>query len=571
MSTGRSALGLKIRKFDYDSLGRLIDLDSPNPQESAGYRWDDFGNLLEKSKGVSGNFVYINNRITNLSYSSSGNQLEANGRFLAYDDKNRLRQVTGLGFDVSYSYDGKGNRVKIYDAKANVNRFFVYDEGNSLIAELSQEPDGFLYVDREYVTGPSGTLASLNYTELPRGISAYNVTDRVRIYWKPISGCSTSGVRVYRSIVSGGPYELLNGGCLNTASFYDDLNVNEGTRYFYVLKSVAADGTEYSSPELAHTFSAVSTNADGPRADYARAPIYFHLNDHLGTTRSVTDTAGDEVGFFDYFPFGEPMSVDGCSPTAQRFTGKLLDSESGLQYFGARHLSNNLSRFTSVDPAAASFNPKNPQSWNRYSYSLNSPLNLDDPDGNETRINPYVGAHDFVPISNYQSSNPYANALLMGFNDLANLGAMALNVHSNAVGLVGDTTSRVLENVGFSDSELEFVNLWLMSEGVGLTGLGFRTSSATESLVQINRSRGIAFRDEIAYRLSQEGLTVRTEVYKPTIFGGRIMDIEVSRDGIVLGGIETKVGASRYTTSQRAKDAWLRYHQKYLVNVVRDQ
>jgi RHS repeat-associated protein len=59
----------------------------------------------------------------------------------------------------------------------------------------------------------------------------------------------------------------------------------------------------------------------------------------------------------------------------------LLDSESGLQYFGARYLSNNLTRFTAVDPTSISFKPKTPQSWNRYVYSLDNPLNLIDPDG----------------------------------------------------------------------------------------------------------------------------------------------------------------------------------------------
>jgi hypothetical protein len=55
-----------------------------------------------------------------------------------------------------------------------------------------------------------------------------------------------------------------------------------------------------------------------------------------------------------------------------------------------------------------------------------------------------------------------------------------------------------------------------------------------------------------------------------TPFGDRRIDIQVSMDGKVLGGIETKTGNSRYTTSQRVKDWWLRTFENYIVNVVRE-
>ena len=65
------------------------------------------------------------------------------------------------------------------------------------------------------------------------------------------------------------------------------------------------------------------------------------------------------------------------------------------------------------------------------------------------------------------------------------------------------------------------------------------------------------------------GRGVETEVRKNTPFGTRIIDVEVSNGGQILGGIETKVGNSRYLPSQRAKDWWLRMVENYPVNVVR--
>jgi hypothetical protein len=64
------------------------------------------------------------------------------------------------------------------------------------------------------------------------------------------------------------------------------------------------------------------------------------------------------------------------------------------------------------------------------------------------------------------------------------------------------------------------------------------------------------------------GYTVRTEVTKLTPFGRRVIDIEVWKDGTLLGGIEAKYGNSIYRASQMAKDYWLKM-QGYIVNVVR--
>jgi RHS repeat-associated protein len=67
----------------------------------------------------------------------------------------------------------------------------------------------------------------------------------------------------------------------------------------------------------------------------------------------------------------------------QKFTGKLRDSETTYDYFGARYFSGAQGRFTSVDPAVNMFNTaQDPQQWNRYPYTRNSPLKYVDPDGN---------------------------------------------------------------------------------------------------------------------------------------------------------------------------------------------
>ena len=63
------------------------------------------------------------------------------------------------------------------------------------------------------------------------------------------------------------------------------------------------------------------------------------------------------------------------------FTSKERDSESGLDFFGARYFSAAQGRWTSPDPSPAGLNIANPQSWNLYNYVFNNPLRLVDNNG----------------------------------------------------------------------------------------------------------------------------------------------------------------------------------------------
>jgi RHS repeat-associated protein len=56
------------------------------------------------------------------------------------------------------------------------------------------------------------------------------------------------------------------------------------------------------------------------------------------------------------------------------FTGKERDSETGLDFFGARYYSGAQGRFISADIPFADQHTDNPQSWNLYQYAYNNPL-----------------------------------------------------------------------------------------------------------------------------------------------------------------------------------------------------
>ncbi len=66
---------------------------------------------------------------------------------------------------------------------------------------------------------------------------------------------------------------------------------------------------------------------------------------------------------------------------ASRYTGKERDTESGLDYFGARYYGSSIGRWMSPDPSNWGVDFYNPQTWNHYSYVGNNPLSNTDPNG----------------------------------------------------------------------------------------------------------------------------------------------------------------------------------------------
>ena len=131
------------------------------------------------------------------------------------------------------------------------------------------------------------------------------------------------------------------------------------------------------------------SGANGPPSQ-----VQWLVSDHLGTPRMIIDETGTlaNIKRHDYLPFGEelPALVGGRTAALgyvgndgirQQFTAKERDVETGLDYFGARYFSSSQGRFTSPDPLLSSGKSLQPQSWNRYSYCLNGPMQYVDPKG----------------------------------------------------------------------------------------------------------------------------------------------------------------------------------------------
>jgi RHS repeat-associated protein len=93
-----------------------------------------------------------------------------------------------------------------------------------------------------------------------------------------------------------------------------------------------------------------------------------------------------------------------------RCTGKERDSESGLDYFGARYYSNGLGRWVSADwspkPVPVPFaDPHDPQTLNQYAYVRNNPLSKNDPDGHCGTPSGLGPGQVGICVASYISSN----------------------------------------------------------------------------------------------------------------------------------------------------------------------
>lgn len=112
--------------------------------------------------------------------------------------------------------------------------------------------------------------------------------------------------------------------------------------------------------------------------------------DHLGSPRVTTDQLGAVTARKDYSAFGEEtvtterqsaLGYSGADELRKGYTGYEKDNESGLDFAQARYYNSTHGRYTSVDPLTASASIRNPQTFNRYSYVLNSPYKFTDPLG----------------------------------------------------------------------------------------------------------------------------------------------------------------------------------------------
>jgi len=138
-----------------------------------------------------------------------------------------------------------------------------------------------------------------------------------------------------------------------------------------------------------------------PLATATTGGLFFAATDTLGTVRARLNASGAIVESDTSWPYGEFRNYAN-SISRLHFTGKLDDTESGLDYFGARYYSSSLGRFMTPDPLGGDLT--NPQSLNRYAYAWNNPVTFTDPTGMYVCADAKPSTPRVLPCSTQSSS-----------------------------------------------------------------------------------------------------------------------------------------------------------------------
>lgn len=172
-------------------------------------------------------------------------------------------------------------------------------------------------------------------------------------------------------------------------------------------------------------------------------PTYhYYLKDHLGNNRVVVDASGTVKQVTHYYPFGGFFGEStGGSYQSYKYNGKEFErliSEDWYDY-GARHMSPNFGRFTTMDPMAEKYYDISP-----YAYCANSPINYIDPDGNRVRI-----YH-----KNQKQVLGYINKLAQGTFAIDKKGYLFLAKSSNSKGFSKTYTESLVRAINNKDKTI---------------------------------------------------------------------------------------------------------------------
>lgn len=150
------------------------------------------------------------------------------------------------------------------------------------------------------------------------------------------------------------------------------------------------DGQKLAAYSGQSLINAIIPMTGGGKAIYNSAGLEWYRHpDWLGSVRIASTPSHCIFNDSGYSPFGEPYgATSGCGGAVDpTFTGKSANVISSLYDFPARELSPSQGRWISPDPAGrGAVDRTDPQTWNRYAYVRNSPMNNIDPDGTDLVI-----------------------------------------------------------------------------------------------------------------------------------------------------------------------------------------
>jgi RHS repeat-associated protein len=295
-----------------------------------------------------------------------------------YDALGRLLGATYQGWTGSWSSTLAHNLTGItYDPSGNITAMRRYREDGTLIDDLTYSYPG----SSNRLSSVTDAVAATLGWDAQSGSFSYDANGNMTSSPAPYS--VTGAAYDHRNLPTS-----LTSGSTTTVYRYDHAGqrthkrVGSGNTEIYLLEGTVTLGVvtvDGSGAVVSSTFNVVADGQVIGRQETGGARLHYH-RDLLGSTRAVVQ-GSTVVESYDYDPWGVLMPGRALlGTTKEGFTRKERDGETGLDYFGFRYYMAALGRWAAVDPLVDDF-----PSWSPYTYALNHPVGLVDPDGRCSR------------------------------------------------------------------------------------------------------------------------------------------------------------------------------------------
>jgi len=345
VTTSLSEGTIQDLSYEYDSVGNIIQITDAVNTATQTFQYDELNRLVVAS-GAYGTKYY--------DYDEIGNMTLKDGVIYSYGEAGAGPHAITSGTDGSgFDYDLNGNMVSMINDQLEMTNY-VYDSENRLrevfkenkrIAAFEYDGDGGRTKKKIYKYS-----SGINSSEFP-----YSAGNKTYQHLRYVLEFLTSVLSIPEAeAAQGGGTTVTITKTLYVGSLYEKTK-DSATKHIFL-------GSQ-------RICSITNSNVN-----------YYHT-DHLGSTNVITNNLGTQIALYEYKPYGEFSRKEESDqdPTEYFFTGKKLDDETGLYYYGARYYNPLIGRFITPDHTVQ--NTFDPQDLNRYTYCRNNPVNLIDPTG----------------------------------------------------------------------------------------------------------------------------------------------------------------------------------------------
>ena len=392
--------------FAYDPLNRLSQ--KTTPEKTVAFSYDLAGRMVSGDDGTT---------LISYTYDTAARLVSvarSDGKTIGkiYDPAGNLIQLTYPdGYYLTYSYDNLNRLEDILESGTSSLVAYTYDSlsrrssstyGNGVTTTLSYEPDNDISALAFQFSDESVTF-DYTYDQAGNRISfasnddrfAYNpLADETKTY-------TVNNLNQYTGVNTIAPEYDLNGNMISKGTDTFDYDSENQLIQATTSNATASYTSDAMGRRQSKTVDAVTTSylydggnvimeydqtgtmakrfiygpmIDEPVCMISPSSRYYYHADALGSVVALSDTSGSFAETYAYSPFGKTNSTSSRG-NPYLFTGRRIDSESGLYYYRARHYDPQYGRFIQPDPIGFK------GGINFYAYVQNDPVNRIDPEG----------------------------------------------------------------------------------------------------------------------------------------------------------------------------------------------